>query len=326
MSIKPYMNVSSKLFYELLRIRMIEEAIAKYYPKTKMRCPVHFSIGQEAVAVGVGEVLKKEDYVVSCHRSHAHYLAKGGSLPKLIAEIMGRETGCCLGRGGSMHLTDLDSGFVASTAILGGTMPIGVGVAFASEYKKENKITAIFFGDASTEEGVWVESLNYAAIKKLPIMFVCENNFLSVCSPMSVRQSPGRERIAVAQAHGIWAKKGYGNDIDAVYALAQEAREVLNKKGGPVFLEFDTYRYLEHCGPNSDYDLNYRSLKEIQKWLENCPLKVFERKNPEFFREAKEEINNLKNTFQKEIEEAFEYAENSPFPKFELKSEDIYAR
>ena len=265
------LNISLKLYYQLLRMRMIEEVIAEKYSQENMRCPVHFSIGQEAIGIGVCEVLNEDDYVLSCHRSHVHYLAKGGSLPKLIAEIMGKETGCCLGRGGSMHLTALDKGFIASTAILGGTMPIGVGVAFASQYKKENRITTIFFGDGSTEEGVWAECLNFASLKKLPILFVCENNFYSVCSPMSVRQSSSRDRTLIAKAHGLWAKKGYGNDIEEVYKLAKEAKEVLKKGEGPVFLEFDTYRYKEHCGPYADYEANYRSLKEIIEWLDKCP-------------------------------------------------------
>jgi len=318
-------NLKQKLYYDLLRVRMIEEAIAEYYPKKKMRCPVHFSIGQEAVAVGVCEVLEKKDYVLSCHRSHAHYLAKRGSLPKLISEIMGKETGACLGRGGSMHLTDLESGFIASTAILGGTIPVGVGYAFASQYKNEDNITTIFFGDASTEEGVWAESLNFAILKKLPILFICENNFLSVCTPLSERQGPKRDRAEIAKAHGIWAKKGYGNDVQEVYRLAKEAKEELLKRKEPVFLEFDTYRFLEHCGPNEDYDEGYRSLDEIKEWLENCPLKVFNRKNSLFLNKEKEKIELMKKNIKKEIEDSFAYAENSSFPKFEINKKDYYA-
>ncbi len=319
-------DLSKKLYYQLLRIRKIEDAIGEQYRKEKMRCPVHFSIGQEAVAAGVCEVLNTKDYVLSCHRSHAHYLAKGGSLSKLISELMGKETGCCLGRGGSMHLTELDAGFIASTAILGGTVPIGVGVAFANQYKKEDSITTIFFGDGSTEEGVWAESLNFAALKKLPIIFICENNFLSVCSQMSVRQSPGRDRVAIAKAHGIWAKKGYGNDVEEVYSLTKEAKEILINESGPVLLEFDTYRFLEHCGPNTDYDLSYRSIHEIKEWLENCPLKVYERKYPRFFTESKEEIEAMKTKINKEIKEAFDFAEKSPFPKYKAEEEKIYAK
>jgi len=305
---------------------MIEEAIAKHYPKQQMRCPVHFSIGQEAIAVGVCEALKKEDYVLSCHRSHAHYLAKGGSLPKLISEIMGKETGVCLGRGGSMHLTDLESGFIASTPILGGTIPIATGIAFASQYKNENRITTVFFGDGSTEEGVWPETLNFAILKKLPVIFVCENNFLSVCTQLSERQGNKRDRVEIAKAHGLWAKKGYGNDVEEVYRLTKEAKEALIERQEPVFLEFDTYRFLEHCGPNEDYDEGYRSLNEIKKWLENCPLKVFDRKNKDFLNESKEEINLMKKNIKKEIEDSFEYAEKSSFPKFDINQKVDYAQ
>jgi pyruvate dehydrogenase E1 component alpha subunit len=319
-------DISQKLFYKLLKMRMIEDAIAEKYSKQNMRCPVHFSIGQEAIGVGVCEILSERDYVLSCHRSHVHYLAKGGSLSKLIAEIMGKETGCCLGRGGSMHLTALDKGFIASTAILGGTMPVGVGVAFANQYKKEDRITTIFFGDGSTEEGVWTECLNFAALKKLSILFVCENNFYSVCSPLSVRQSIKRDRILIAKAHGLWTKKGYGNDVEEVYQIAKEAREVIKNEGGPVFLEFDTYRYKEHCGPNADYHENYRPLKEIEKWLAECPLKIFEKKYPNFFKTYKNDILIEKEKIQKEIESAFQFAEKSPFSEYKFSKEEIYAK
>src|SRR3989344_7570493 len=216
-------DLSLEFFKEMLRIRMIEEAIANRYSEQKMRCPVHLSIGQEAVAVGVCKAVLHTDRLISNHRAHAHYLAKGGDLKKMMAEIYGKKTGCCLGRGGSMHLVDMSVGMMGSTPIVGGSIPVGVGLAFATFLKKESDITAIFFGEGSTEEGVFVESLNFAALKKLPVLFVCENNLYSVYSPLDVRQPKERDRIAIAKAHGIFTKGGFGNDAEEVYQVAQDA-------------------------------------------------------------------------------------------------------
>ena len=167
---------------DMLRIRMVEEHIADRYPEQEMRCPVHLSIGQEAVAVGVCAALAATDQVVSAHRSHAHYLAKGGDLLGMIGELYGKDVGCCRGKSGSMHLVDPTAGFMAAVPIVGSTIPIGVGLAFASALKGERRVTGIFFGDGSTEEGVFAESLNFAVLKKLPALFICENNFYSVRS------------------------------------------------------------------------------------------------------------------------------------------------
>src|SRR3990167_1684775 len=227
-------SISLDLFKRMLRIRLIEEAIAHRYQEQKMRCPVHLSIGQEAVAVGVCKAALHLDYLISNHRAHAHYLAKGGDLKKMIAEIYGKSTGCCLGRGGSMHLVDRSVGMYGSTPIVGGSLPVGVGLAFATQLKKESDVTLIFFGEGSTEEGVFGESLNFAALKKLPVLFICENNFYSVYSPLNVRQPPQRDRVAIARAHGMVAKTGYGNDVEEVYRLASSAITSIREGNGPV--------------------------------------------------------------------------------------------
>lgn len=291
-----------KFSYEMLRIRRIEEAIAVRYPEQEMRCPVHLSIGQEAVAVGVCQNLALSDYVVSGHRAHAHYLAKGGSLPRMIAEIYGKETGCCAGRGGSMHLTDLEHGFVASTPIVGSSIPVGVGLAFASLMKKESRVTTVFFGEGATEEGVWAESLNFAALKKLSVLFVCEHNFYSVYSPMHVRQPAARDRAAIAKAHGLYVDIGDGNDVDEVYAKTGRALTHIRKGQGPAFLEFITYRYREHCGPHFDNHIGYRTEEEAALWEKRCPLKQFQ---------ASQEMEQ---TIAQEIENAFLFAKESPYP------------
>lgn len=313
------------LFYQLLRIRMIEEAIGEKYPEQKMRCPVHLSIGQEAIAVGVCENLEKSDYLISNHRAHAHYLAKGGNLLRMIAEIYGKETGCSKGIGGSMHLIDLTVGIVGTTPIVAGSIPVGVGVAFSSQLKKENQITTIFFGEGATEEGVWSECLNFAALKNLPILFVCENNFYSVYSPLEVRQNAKRDRTAIAKAHGIFALSGYGNDVNEVYDIAKRGVAHVRQGNGPVYLEFETYRYREHCGPFNDDHAGYRPMDEVKKWQEKCPLEYSEKAFRKKGMLDDKVLQEMRHEIGKEIEEAFNFAEKSPFPSFNLNEMTPYA-
>jgi TPP-dependent pyruvate/acetoin dehydrogenase alpha subunit len=305
--------VTTDLFYEMLRIRMIEEAIAERYSEQKMRCPVHLSIGQEAIAVGVCKAALDSDYLISNHRAHAHYLAKGGCLKAMIAEIYGKSTGCSKGRGGSMHLVDLSVGMMGSTPIVGGSLPIALGLAFATQMKKETQITIVFFGEGSTEEGVFAECLNFAALKKLPILFVCENNLYSVYSPLDVRQPEERDRLAIARAHGIEAHLGDGNNVEEVYQLSCKAVESIRDGHGPIFLEFNTYRHREHCGPNFDNHIGYRSEEEFLSWKRKCPLKQF----------SKQEA--LRASILAEIDAAFAFADASPFPHFDPDEECPYA-
>lgn len=322
MSFNNSRDFQSNLFYEMLRIRLIEEFIASEYPKQYMRCPTHLSIGQEAVAVGVCQNLKESDYVLSNHRAHAHFLAKGGSLKKMFAEIMGKESGCCKGRGGSMHLVDMDKGFLGSTPIVAGTIPIAVGVALSISLKKQNKIAVVFLGDGASETGVFSESLNFAALKKLPILFVCENNLYSVYSPLNVRQAEKRDRVKIAQAHGLYAKKDFGSDAEKVYSATQEAIEIIKNEKIPCFLEFDTYRYKEHCGPNMDNHLNYRPLEEYNQWLEKCPIKIQKKKLLENNLLTKSEIQQMRSTILDEIKEADIWAKNEKMINFNIVEEE----
>ena len=282
----------------MLRIRQIEETIADRYKEQKMRCPVHLSIGQEAVAVGVCEQLGMSDLAVSGHRAHAHYLAKGGSLKKMMAEIFGKVEGCCLGRGGSMHLTDLSCGFLGSTPIVGGTIPIGVGAAFTAHLQKKDYLTVIFLGEGATEEGVFAECLNFASLKKLPLLFVCENNLYSVYSPLEVRQPKERNRTALAQAHGLFALEGDGNDVGEVARITEEAVTKIRGGEGPAYIEFATYRFKEHCGPNLD---PFQPSVELEAWKKRDPLLGLE-PNP---------------ILQAEIDAAFAFAEKAPYPQLE---------
>jgi TPP-dependent pyruvate/acetoin dehydrogenase alpha subunit len=303
-----------RLYYDMLRIRMVEEAIAGRYPEQEMRCPVHLSIGQEAVAVGVCAHLTKTDYVMSTHRAHAHYLAKGGDLRAMLAEIYGKATGCSRGKGGSQHIVDLDAGFMGSTPIVGGIIPITVGTALGTAMKGETRISVCFIGDAATEEGVFTESLNFASLKKLPVIFVSENNFFSVYSPLSVRQPAQRNNIAIAEAYGIYADKGNGNDVLEIFERSAKALEYLRRGLGPAYLEFDTYRWREHCGPNFDNDLGYRTEDEYLKWRKRCPIEYLERVLKSEGVLSDNEVDETIKRITSEIEEAFHFAISSPSP------------
>lgn len=307
-------DFQKKLYYSMLRIRMIEEAIAARYHEQEMRCPVHLSIGQEAIAVGVCANLGKDDYVMSTHRAHAHYLAKGGNLHAMIAEIYGKVTGCSKGKGGSQHLIDIDAGFLGSTPIVGSIIPIAVGSAFGSVMKGKDIITACFFGDAATEEGVFTECLNFAALKNIPVLFICENNYFSVYTPLIDRQPPGRSNVAIAKAIGIYADKGNGNNIIEILEKSAAAVKYIRDGNGPVYIEFDTYRWREHCGPNFDNDLGYRTEEEYLDWRKRCPIEQFEGILKEEGILHDDETEQMTKRINLEIEEAFQFAKSSPFP------------
>lgn len=304
---------------------MVEEKIAELYPEQQMRCPVHLCIGQEAIAVGVCASLLKKDYLFSGHRSHGHYLAKGGDLKQMLAEIYGKATGCSKGKGGSMHLVDLSAGILGATPIVAGIIPIATGAGFGTKMKGEGNVTTIFFGDAATEEGVFFESLNFASLKKLPVLFICENNFFSVYSPLSVRQPKERDNLSLVNSLGIKADKGDGNNVIEVYGLAKKAVTNIRKGSGPYYLEFETYRWREHCGPNLDNDLGYRTEKDFLKWKKKCPISLFEKKLIKDGTLNFSRIDKFKQNIQAEINDAVSFAKNSPYPESEEMLSDVYA-
>ncbi|MCF7889146.1 MAG: thiamine pyrophosphate-dependent dehydrogenase E1 component subunit alpha, partial [Victivallales bacterium] len=284
------------------------------YNEYKMRCPVHLCIGQEAIASVIGCLLKKDDLVVSTHRSHGHYLGKGGNLNAMIAEIYGKATGCSNGKGGSMHLIDERVGFKGSTAIVAGTIPVGVGLGLANKLQKKNNISCIFFGDGSTEEGLFYESVNFAVLKNLPVLFICENNLYSVYTPLAIRQPKNRTIYEMVKGMGCFVNNGNGNDVIDVYNKSSEAISLIKKGEGPVFLEFSTYRWREHCGPNYDNDLGYRTTEEFENWKKNDPILNWQNYLLTKQIITDEIIINMENLINKEIAVAFEYAEKTPFP------------
>ena len=312
-------------YSEMLRIRLIEEAIAVLYTEQEMRCTVHLSIGQESVAVGACSALKTSDWVFSGHRNHAHYLAKGGDLKRMFAEIYGKATGCSGGKGGSMHLIDINAGFLGATPIVGSTIPIAVGAALSTKMKCETRVVVTFFGDGATETGVFHESLNFAVLKKLPVLFICENNLYSVYSPLEVRQPKERSIASLASGHGIKVEQGDGNDIDLVSQLCRDSCDMIRSGHGPLFLEFSTYRYREHCGPNFDNDLGYRTLTEYEAWKAHDPVFNFATKLCLEGKIDLQRIEEIKRDIQKEIDEAISFAKNSDLPLPSSLFTEVYA-
>lgn len=314
-----------ELYMRMKLIRFVEESIAEKYPEGKMRCPTHLCTGQEAISAGIGLALEIHDYAVSTHRSHGHYLGKGGSLPKMIAEIYGKATGCSKGKGGSMHLVDKSVGFMGSTAIVGNSIPIGAGLALAAKLDKRNQVSCIFLGDAAIEEGVFAETVNFCAQRQLPVLFVCENNFYSVYSPLAVRQPQNRSISKMVEAMGIRSSQGNGNDGIEVYEKTKKVISEIKSDSSPRFLEFETYRWREHCGPNYDNDIGYRSEKEFLKWKDRDPIKIIEEKLIEKGHLLSSEIIDIDSSLNAEVEKAFTYAENSPFPDPDDAYNDIYS-
>ena len=321
----PAPDVARRMLGAIMRIRMIEERIKVLYAEQEMRCPTHFSIGQEAVAVGVCAHLTREEPITSAHRSHAHYLAKGGDLKAMLAELYGKATGCAAGKGGSMHLIDLAAGFLGAVPIVGSTIPIGVGAALASVLQGSPALSVIFFGDAATETGVFHESLNFAAVHKLPVVMVCENNLYSVLSPLSCRRPEGREIVQLAQGQGVWSRQGDGNDADVVYALAGEAIDQARAGRGPAFLELTTYRWLEHCGPLDDRHLGYRPPGEYEAWIARDPLTRYAARLRERGLVTEADLEAMAREIAAEIDDAVTYAKSSPFPTRDQLGAHLYA-
>jgi len=314
-----------KIYFEILRIRKIELEISKKYSEQKMRCPVHLSIGQEGIPVGICRNLNKADKAFTAHRSHAHYLAKGGSLKKMLAELYGKKSGCAEGKGGSMHLIDLKAGLFGAVPIVGSTIPIGVGAAWHNKLNKEKSITVIFFGDGATEEGVFQESLDFASLHNLPALFVCEHNNYSVYSNIEKRQSKKRNILNIAKAIGIEGMHLDGNNSLDLYKKSKIVINSIRKKNRPFIFLCDTFRHLEHCGPNFDDNLNYRDKKYVSYWMKNCPLKKIEKYLLKKNFLSQKNIINFNKKINNEIKEAFLFADNSKFPEKEDLYKDVYA-
>jgi TPP-dependent pyruvate/acetoin dehydrogenase alpha subunit len=301
----------------LYRIRRVEEEVARAYPSDKIKSPVHLSIGQEAVSVGVCAALEPDDIVFGTYRGHALYLAKGGSLRAMIAELYGKATGCTRGKGGSMHLIAPEQGVMGTSAVVGTTIANAVGYAYALRFRHCNAIVASFFGDGATEEGVFAESLNFAVLKKLPVLFMCENNQYAIHTHQSRRQG-NPDICARARAFGMPAEQLDSNDLPGLLGRAREAVARVRAGEGPWFFEVRTYRWREHVGPGTDYHLGFRSETEAEPWMAGDALpRMAARLDPR-------ERNRIEQEVEEEIAEAFAFAEASPFPAADELTTDVF--
>lgn len=306
-----------KLYRTMVRIRSCEESLVQPIINGEVRGPVHLYSGEEAIATGVCAALEKKDYIFSTHRSHGHYLAKGGDMPALIAEIYGKEIGCSRGRGGSMHLIAPEKGMMGSVPIVAGTISLALGAALASSIRKEKRVTVSFFGDGAAGEGVLYESFNFAALKKLPIIFACENNLYSTHLP--IEECRVDDNIfKIGTPFCIESYRVDGNDVLQVYETANKAVNKCREGQGPVFLEFKTYRLRGHVGPDDNIQgahTDIRPEEEIAKWRKKDPIEKFERfliKNKIM---NKEDMGKIWKQAEKEVHKAHTIACSSPYPK-----------
>jgi TPP-dependent pyruvate/acetoin dehydrogenase alpha subunit len=310
--------MQARFYRALYRIRRVEEEIAAVYPSDKIKSPVHLSIGQEAVSVGVCEALRADDVVFGSYRSHALYLAKGGNLRRMIAELYGKADGCAKGKGGSMHLIDTRARVMGASAVVGTTIPQAVGFAYAVKLQRKDSVVASFFGDGAVDEGVFYESLNFAALKALPIVFVCENNRYAIHTHQSKRQKLDNiwER---ARGQGMPAEQIPNNDVQRIYeCISQSVGQLRAGSSGPFFFECLTYRLKEHVGPSDDFQLGYRTREEADVWLRTDPIEQLRAHlDPAERRRIETEV-------EAEIKDAFAFAEQSPWPEASELYTDVY--
>jgi TPP-dependent pyruvate/acetoin dehydrogenase alpha subunit len=313
----PSKEFLKKLYSTMVRIRYCEESLVEPILKGEVRCPVHLYSGEEAIAAGVCATLNKKDYIFSTHRSHGHYIAKGGDMSALLAEVYGKESGCSRGRGGSMHIADPENGMMGSVPIVGGTIPLAVGAALASSIRKDKRVTISFFGDGAAGEGVLYESLNFAALKKLPIVFACENNLYSTHLP--IKECRVDDNIScIGKPFCIKSFRADGNNVLKVYKIAKMAVDLCRKNQGPVFLEFVTYRLRGHVGPDDNIQGAHTDIRpkgEVTKWQKKDPIKKFELYLSKNKLLSKTDMGNIKKQAEKEVQKSHAFALKSPYPK-----------
>ena len=308
----------ARVYRSLRLIRRTEEEIARIYPSDKIKSPVHLSIGQESVSVGVCDILDASDVISATYRGHAAYLAKGGDLKQMMAELYGKGTGCAAGKAGSMHLIDMDANVLGMSAVVGTTIPVAAGYAFALKREGKGRIAASFFGDGATEEGVFYETLNFASLHKLPILFVCENNGFAIHSPIANRWATEAlcERV---RTFGIEARKLADDDVFAIREAAGQAAQAIRGGEGPQFIECKTYRWLEHVGPGEDYDDGYRTRDELDAWQARDQVAATGAMLDDAERQViDDEVESL-------IAEAVDFAEQSPWPEPEELYSHVFA-
>jgi len=312
-----------RFYREMLRIRLVEDAIADLVEAGEINCPCHLCVGQEAIPVGVSASLGREDYVFGGHRSHGHYLAKGGDLPLMMAEILGKVTGCAKGRGGSMHLVAPEVGILGTVPIVAATIPMAVGTAMASTLRGDGRVSVTFFGDGAVEEGTFHESMNLAASRKAPVLFVCENN--SYASHLEIHERRVRDNIIeLAGAHGMQGESIDGNDVLAVYQAAEAAVTRAREGLGPTLLECRTYRWRGHVGPSYNLDVGVKRRDELALWRTRDPVARVE----QWLRQHgvnDADIATVRDDLNREISDAVHFAKESPLPAAEDLGRYVFA-
>lgn len=310
-----------EVYRKMLRIRRFEEKVSELFSDGRIPGFVHLYIGEEAVAVGACAALRKDDYITSTHRGHGHCIAKGGSLKYMMAELFGKETGYCKGKGGSMHIADIELGILGANGIVAAGIPIAVGAALSAKMRNTDQIAIAFFGDGASNRSTFHEAVNLAAVWDLPVIFLCENNLYAQTTP--ARAETSVENIADrATAYSIPGKIVDGNDVRAVYKTVAEAARRARKGEGPTLVECKTYRWRGHWEGDPQ---KYRSQDEVEEWIEKCPIKCFEAHLVKMGVLADQDLREIDDTVRKEVEEAVAYAEESPYPKPEEALEDVYS-
>ncbi|MGQ9632046.1 MAG: thiamine pyrophosphate-dependent dehydrogenase E1 component subunit alpha [bacterium] len=304
----------------MMHIRYFENKVFDLLGRNIAKGGSHLYAGEEAVAVGACAALRKDDYITSTHRGHGHGIAKGGNLKELMAEICGRATGCCKGRGGSLHLADLNTGNLGANGIVGGSMPIAVGAALSAKMRRSGQVVICFFGDGAANQGVAHESLNMAAVWDLPVVFVCENNLYAMSAPVRLVSS-AIDLAQRAQSYNIPGVVVDGQDVMAVKEAVSEAVERARRGEGPSFIECKTYRYYGHS--RSDPRV-YRTREEEREWHNRDPIQLFGRQLIEAGIITEEEFKEIDRQAQADIDEAEKFALESPFPDPKELCEDLY--
>lgn len=316
-------NENIELYRKMYLIRLAEEKIRAHYHEDEMKTPVHLSIGQEAIVAGVVQALDASDQIFGTYRNHGLYLAKTGDTDRFYAELFGRASGEFGGRAGSMHLFAPQHGFMGSSAIVGTTIPLALGCAFVNQQRQNGKLCAVFFGDGALEEGVFWESLNFACLKKLPLLFVCEDNDLAIHAKRSERQ--GYKSIAdIVSRFDCKVLQSASTDPEVISGLTRQGIAHIRGTGGPVFLHLQYYRYLEHVGIAEDFQAGYRSREEFEKWYARDPVNTQRRKLLETGM-AESDISDMEKSITAKIEASIVSAQEAPFPAEDDLFGNLYA-
>jgi len=312
-------------FYKMMQtIRLFEDRIVDLYARGAVPGLAHLYIGEEAVATGVCDCLREDDYITSTHRGHGHVIAKGAKLNPMMAELFGKKTGYCKGKGGSMHIADMDAGILGANGIAGGGLPIATGAGWSAKWRKTDQVTACFFGDASSNNGTFHESLNLASLHKLPVIFVCENNTYGI----SVSQAKHQPIVDIATRATGYDMPGVivdGNDVIAVHEVASKAVKRARAGEGPTLVECKTYRWRGHHEGDPNQGERYRTKEEIKAWKEKCPIDKLRNKLIKDDAKLKNKLASIDKKINKEIDEAVDYANSCEFPSINEMYEDIYA-